>query len=242
MASETTPTTTDALIVPTNTELEANSTNGTMKTCNICNGEAETLKVTPITCFRFHGEAERACNECWEAQLSLQVEELDPRDIECMFCSSIINSREVKRLAFGNTFKRYVDLWSIDDTTDFILDTSGSSGSLRNVLVTSVRLAVQRARASTTASRLISVSVTDEYLLASSAASTHARTAIVLSTLVRRARTTVLASSMIRSTAKMKKRLGQPGKGVLTATISLHQKDAGSYDAVPARTVSVINA
>lgn len=70
-----------------------------------------------------HDDEERACNECWEgkslalqilgdacllllAHLSYQVEERDPRNIECLFCNSKISKEELKRLARPRTVIR----------------------------------------------------------------------------------------------------------------------------------------
>jgi len=75
-----------------------------MKHCNICESDGVTLRVSPKSHERKHGESERACEQCWEAHLSLQVEEKSKSDeIECMFRTSEISEADFKSLAREGT-------------------------------------------------------------------------------------------------------------------------------------------
>jgi hypothetical protein len=75
-----------------------------MKHCNICESDGVTLRVSPKTHERKHSEQERACGQCWEAHLSLQVEEKNKSsEIECMFCTSEIGEADFKSLAREGT-------------------------------------------------------------------------------------------------------------------------------------------
>jgi hypothetical protein len=75
-----------------------------MKHCSICMSEGVTLRVSPKTHERKHGESERACGQCWEAHLSLQVEEkYKSSEIECMFCTSEISEADFMSLAREGT-------------------------------------------------------------------------------------------------------------------------------------------
>jgi hypothetical protein len=49
---------------------------------------------------------QRACGECWEAYLSLQVEERLAENIECMFCTSLLPRSEIDRLSKEQTLAR----------------------------------------------------------------------------------------------------------------------------------------
>ena len=94
-------------MVSTDMKSEKETKSKTPQECPVCDGEWASFPKPPITCDGVHSDEERACKECWEAHLSFQVEERDPRRIECMFCTSIINSRaEVKRLARKGTLIR----------------------------------------------------------------------------------------------------------------------------------------
>jgi hypothetical protein len=75
-----------------------------MKHCNICESDGVTLRVSPKNHERKHGEQERAYGECWEAHLSLQVEEKNKSsEIECMFCTSEISEDDFQSLARRGT-------------------------------------------------------------------------------------------------------------------------------------------
>jgi hypothetical protein len=79
-----------------------------MKECNICDGEVSSLRVSPSHGTRKHSEDERACGECWEVYLSLQVEENKPDQIECMFCKSTLDFQQIKKLSYISTSERQV--------------------------------------------------------------------------------------------------------------------------------------
>ena len=75
-----------------------------MKHCSICGSDDVTLRVSPKNHERKHGESERACGQCWEAHLSLQVEERNKSsEIESMFCTSEISEANFKSLAREGT-------------------------------------------------------------------------------------------------------------------------------------------
>jgi len=66
--------------------------------------EGVTLRVSPKNHERKHDEHERACGQCWEGYLSLQVEEKkNLSEIECMFCTSEISEGDFMTLAQKGT-------------------------------------------------------------------------------------------------------------------------------------------
>lgn len=77
-----------------------------MKHCNICNSDAGSLRVSPQHGQQKHDEHERACDECWEAWISLQVEENKPDQIKCMFCNSVLDFEQLTKLARKGTVYR----------------------------------------------------------------------------------------------------------------------------------------
>jgi hypothetical protein len=77
-----------------------------MKECNVCGTEASSLGVSPKHGTRKHKESERACDECWEIHVSLQVEENKPDQIECMFCKSTLDFQQIGKLARKGTIFR----------------------------------------------------------------------------------------------------------------------------------------
>ena len=80
------------------------------KHCTICASNVEkSTRLSPQDHERVHGDDERACGQCWEAWLSLQVEEKKPNGIECLFCKSLINEDDFVSLARDATVTRYVD-------------------------------------------------------------------------------------------------------------------------------------
>jgi hypothetical protein len=78
----------------------------TMKDCTVCGFEVHSLRVSPKHGTRKHSEDERACDECWEVYLSLQVEENKPDQIECMFCTSTLDFQQIGKLARQGTLFR----------------------------------------------------------------------------------------------------------------------------------------
>jgi hypothetical protein len=80
----------------------------TMKHCTICRSDASSLKVLPQHGQHKHAEHERACDECWEAWISLQVEENSPSEIRCMFtkCTSMLDAAQIGKLARKGTVYR----------------------------------------------------------------------------------------------------------------------------------------
>ncbi|KAK5134070.1 hypothetical protein LTR08_006960 [Meristemomyces frigidus] len=77
------------------------------KSCLVCAAEVSSFRASPATCSLKHTLDERACHECWEAYLSLQVEEQRAEHIACMFCHSMMPEDEVKRLSRAQTSERY---------------------------------------------------------------------------------------------------------------------------------------
>lgn len=63
---------------------------------------------SPHGCSRKHGPDERACSECWEAHLSLEVEIKQRDRIQCLFCTSGVGDKDFERLARVGTLERYV--------------------------------------------------------------------------------------------------------------------------------------
>ena len=78
-----------------------------MKHCNTCASDVKSLKISPVHGTHRHSESERACSECWEVYLSLQVEENKPDQIECMFCRSTLDTGQIRKLAYKKTSSRY---------------------------------------------------------------------------------------------------------------------------------------
>jgi len=74
-----------------------------MKHCNTCASDVKGLKTSPVHGARKHSESERACEECWEIYLSLQVEENKPDQIECMFCKTTLDFEQIATLARQGT-------------------------------------------------------------------------------------------------------------------------------------------
>jgi hypothetical protein len=79
-----------------------------MKHCNICHSDASSLRISPQHGQHKHKEHERACDECWEAWISLQIEENKPDEIRCMFkgFTSMLDSEQIKKLALQLTVRR----------------------------------------------------------------------------------------------------------------------------------------
>jgi len=77
-----------------------------MKHCNVCASDVKSLRVSPVHSNHKHSEEERACDECWEVYLSLQVEENKPDQIECMFCKSTLDFQQIGKLARQGTIFR----------------------------------------------------------------------------------------------------------------------------------------
>lgn len=76
------------------------------KHCTTCASDVPSLKISPIHGTRKHSEDERACEECWEIYISLQVEENKPDQIECMFCKSTLDFEQIGKLARKGTISR----------------------------------------------------------------------------------------------------------------------------------------
>lgn len=77
------------------------------KYCTVCSSEVGSLKVSPQHSDQpKHIEHERACAECWEAWLSLQVEENQLDQIKCMFCASMLGVEQIGQLARKGTSYR----------------------------------------------------------------------------------------------------------------------------------------
>lgn len=75
-----------------------------MKYCNTCTSDGVTLRVSPKNHEPKHSEQKRACGQCWEAYLSLQVEEKNKSsEIECMFCKSGMGEADFQSLAQKGT-------------------------------------------------------------------------------------------------------------------------------------------
>ncbi|TKA72696.1 hypothetical protein B0A55_06489 [Friedmanniomyces simplex] len=80
----------------------------TRKQCTVCATTNPVLKTSPASCHSYHKtNEERACGECWEAYLSMAVEEVGAEEIECMFCTNPMPEAEVKRLSRVQTGERY---------------------------------------------------------------------------------------------------------------------------------------
>ena len=77
-----------------------------MKECNTCASDVKSLKISPVHGTHKHSESERACSECWEIYISLQVEENKPDQIECMFCKSTLDFQQIGKLARRRTVLR----------------------------------------------------------------------------------------------------------------------------------------
>jgi hypothetical protein len=82
----------------------------TMKHCTICGSDASSLRISPQHGQQKHEEHERACDECWEAWISLQVEKNKPDEIRCMFtdCASLLDFEQIEKLARKGTVYRSV--------------------------------------------------------------------------------------------------------------------------------------
>lgn len=75
--------------------------------CNICGSGVGSLRISPQHNGKpKHSQDERACDQCWEAWLSLQVEENQPDQIECMFCNSLLEAEQIKSFARVGTWER----------------------------------------------------------------------------------------------------------------------------------------
>lgn len=80
----------------------------TMQHCDICGSDVKQRRIPPQNHDHEHGDDERACGQCWEAYISLQVEEKKPDEIECMFCKHYLGYDEVKSFAMAATNYRCV--------------------------------------------------------------------------------------------------------------------------------------
>jgi hypothetical protein len=90
-----------------------------MKHCNTCASDERSLKKSPTHGTRKHSESERACEECWEVYISLQVEENKPDAIECMFCKSTLDKDQVKQLSYAGTSRRQVTALELLETDEY---------------------------------------------------------------------------------------------------------------------------
>jgi hypothetical protein len=78
-----------------------------MKHCSICESDGVALRASPKNHERKHDGHETACGQCWEAHLSLQVEEKNrSSEIKCMFCTSKMSADDFKSLAREGTKRR----------------------------------------------------------------------------------------------------------------------------------------
>ncbi|KAK4977188.1 hypothetical protein LTR42_003236 [Elasticomyces elasticus] len=88
------------------------------KCCTVCGTDGTVLQNSPESCHLFHHEPEeRACGECWEGYLSMEVEKKRLVDkitqkhklaeIQCMICTSLLPGEELKLLVRDGTWKRY---------------------------------------------------------------------------------------------------------------------------------------
>ncbi|KAM0716942.1 hypothetical protein Q7P37_006794 [Cladosporium fusiforme] len=75
--------------------------------CEICGSDYRPLRISSQNHQHPHGNHERACNQCWEAWISLQLEENQPDEIKCMFCNSNMGFKEISSLARPTTVYRY---------------------------------------------------------------------------------------------------------------------------------------
>lgn len=86
------------------------------KTCRICASQVSGFKASPTEPghtekkrnrdgrisaveVRQHGDDHRACGECWEAHLSLQVQEKHAAEVQCMFCPKVLTASEIGDLS-----------------------------------------------------------------------------------------------------------------------------------------------
>lgn len=82
------------------------------KHCTICASDLDGFtKISPRDHKEVHSDDGRACGQCWEAWLSLQVEEKNPEEIECLFCKSPMSETDFMSLARKATGIRYGDLY-----------------------------------------------------------------------------------------------------------------------------------
>lgn len=77
--------------------------------CTICRADLKkSLRISPQDHERKHDTLEeRACEDCWEAWLSLRVEEKKADETECLFCKSTMSLEWLKTLSRKPTLKRY---------------------------------------------------------------------------------------------------------------------------------------
>lgn len=74
--------------------------------CKICASELRSaLRVSPQSDEHVHDATDRACGECWEAWLSLQVEEKRPSEIQRMFCEAKMDAEDIRK--FGRRATAY---------------------------------------------------------------------------------------------------------------------------------------
>jgi hypothetical protein len=86
-----------------------------MNHCTICASDLDTaLRISPQDHERRHDDDERACGQCWEAYLSLKIEERRPDEIECMFCKSRMSEADIMSFARKATTIRYGDYNSLE--------------------------------------------------------------------------------------------------------------------------------
>ncbi|KAH9827019.1 hypothetical protein Tdes44962_MAKER09870 [Teratosphaeria destructans] len=74
--------------------------------CTICGAEDSSLRTSPTTCAEPHTQDERACGECWEAYISMHLEEKLGEQIACMFCESVLPEKAIKALSRKGTGER----------------------------------------------------------------------------------------------------------------------------------------
>ena len=79
-----------------------------MAICSVCS-EDRPLRLFPTDHGRKHAESKRACQRCWEAWLSSEVEERTLDSIRCLDneCQAKMSRGAIKRLAFADTLRRY---------------------------------------------------------------------------------------------------------------------------------------
>lgn len=81
----------------------------TIKQCPICTSEVQSFPLSPESCGAGHEATsfgERACGECWEAHLGLQIQESPFGMVTCLFCGGFINEADLERLARKGTYER----------------------------------------------------------------------------------------------------------------------------------------
>jgi len=94
----------DSPFISTSLNIDHSQQTANMGICNVCS-EDKPLRIFPTDHGGKHAESKRACQRCWEAWLSSEVEQQTPEGVRCLDdeCQAKMSRDGTKRLSFVDT-------------------------------------------------------------------------------------------------------------------------------------------